>query len=295
MKMGNFWVFSIIITILAFTFTACGEEETRKREHEHQWNIYYYPSTCSTAGTEYKTCVVCFKETLSTMPIDPNNHISWYFNDTVERTCDTVVKGEEVCFECNAKREIDLPPLGHSWGIFSETVGATCTITGIGKYNCVECNIENPEEYILSELGHWWGEMVITKDPTCTTDGELEQSCIREGCTVPDKNVIVFQKLGHKLSVRTILSSTCFTSGRGEETCINSGCTLPAREFDTPIRQHNYVSNVQPLCTDDQIVTGTCTECSSTGTIKIERKEHNWDNLSNVRTCLDCNIRVNFR
>jgi hypothetical protein len=259
MKTDKFFGIITFIAILAFTLTACDEFETLFKEtHKHKWNVFTEPSTCSWKGTEYKMCVECGEMTQSAIPIDPSNHISWYFDQTAKPTCATPGKGRETCLDCNAKREVDVPAWEHSWGNFSETLEPTCTTPGRGKETCRECNAEKPEEFVIPELGHSWGSLTeAVVGPTCTTSGRGKEICWR--CDTENQVEIVIPELGHSWGTRVRTAEpTCTTLGKEEEPCIRGDCIneyhIPKLEHDRQIKR----TIVESTCTTTGIAEESC-------------------------------------
>jgi len=278
MKMDKLFGIITFFMILAFTITACDEFGLLFNEkHKHQWAVSTVPSTCSSAGKKYKMCYECGEVTQSAIPIDPSNHISWYFDRTIKLDCVNPGKGKEICNDCNAMREVDVPSREHLWGNLIETVEPTCTTPGKGKNTCWICNMENQEAVIIQELGHSWGIRVrtlepacttlgkeeepcirgdcineydipnlehirqtirTTTEPTCTTPGIAEESCIREGCAEPDITELVLPEMGHDLFSITIQSPTCTALGKRQAWCTRNGCTLPAQDTTIPMLPH---------------------------------------------------------
>jgi len=200
MKKQLFIILAIIISICIFT--ACDESsidetsasepgsveasapsssddpETTEPPHEHAWSAWTVTlnATCTTEGTEERTCDCGEKETQAIAPLDHTIII----DEAIPATCLSEGKTEgKHCAVCNEILipQYDTETLDHKEEIIPGLL-ATCTESGItdGK-KCTVCNTVTIEQTPTEPLGHTYGDWEIVKKATKTEDGSKQKFC----------------------------------------------------------------------------------------------------------------------
>ena len=99
-------------------------------------------STCSTAGTQERTCSICGATQTEELPTTPHTYI---WKETKAATCTEAAAETEICSVCDHPSGVirtGAPPTGHIYGEWFETTPATYQTAGEERRNCTNagCN-----------------------------------------------------------------------------------------------------------------------------------------------------------
>ena len=148
----------VIFAIALFVLVACNPDPG----HVHQWGAWSttIPVTCTTTGSQTRTCVLDATHTdTREIAIDPNAHDYQNYSQTTAPTCLVDGEKEAVCARDNTHAKSTLPiiALGHN--------------IAAGAYLCSVCN--NP--YELGDNGPGGGKIFYRSETgfTMTDDNSL--------------------------------------------------------------------------------------------------------------------------
>ena len=182
-------VLGVIAIALTLGLTACGKKAECKK---HTWGDYVTvkEATCTTDGSQKRTCTVCGKE--ETKVIKAGHKYSDWSVETPS-TCETAGSQKRTCSVCGNVDTQPLPLADHTYpqdeegnDIVAWTTFADCTTAGAGTKTCSVCGHE--EAVTKPALDHDFqkdaeGNIVFTwaegKAPTCTKAGEGTKHCTR--------------------------------------------------------------------------------------------------------------------
>ncbi|MCD7859386.1 MAG: hypothetical protein LUH51_04340, partial [Firmicutes bacterium] len=187
-----------------------------------------------------------------------------------------------VCGEEISRETIVVEATGHSY-TSEVTTEATCTEDGVITYTCSVCGDTYTET--ISALGHEWGEGVITTEATCTEEGVLTYTCSRCGETKTE----AISATGHTVVVDEAVAATCTASGLTEGShCSVCGAVIVEQEV-VPALGHDYTSEVtkEATCTEDGVITYTCTRCGDTYMETISATGHSYEAVVTAPTCTE--------
>lgn len=184
-RQGAFFVFMLILVLVASVLVACGKKDTpdyldipsdsipstpAHAVHAYgEWQVIR-PATCTATGLKKRTCE-CGKE--ETEEINATGHTE-AIDQAIEPTCTEIGLTEgKHCSVCGTTLlpQEEIKALGHDL-IHHETKEPTCTEKGWGEYDtCSRCTFSTYEE--INAKGH----TEITEqavEPTCTETGLTE-------------------------------------------------------------------------------------------------------------------------
>lgn len=200
-------------------------------------------ATCTTSGTDSRSCHVCgYKET-RTVPATGHLYTSAVTKQPTETDTGIRTYTCSVCGDTYTE-VIDKLPSTHKHNYTATiTKEATCTVKGVKTYTC-SCGDTYTED--IPALGHSYTSKV-TKEATATETGIRTYTCIRCG----DSYTEIIAKLPashtHSYTSSVTKAATCTENGIKTYTC-SCGSTYTE---DIPALGHNMVN-------------GTCTRCGYT-------------------------------
>ena len=141
---------------------------------------------------------------------------------------------------------------------------------------------------------HSYGDEVIT-EPTCTEGGYSTKTCTTCGYI---KTYSETDALGHSLTKTEEVSATCTTDGtEAYWTCETCGKLFSDEEGTTEISEpvtigagHTYdegTVTTEATCTEEGVMTYTCTVCGETTTEAIEATGHSYESVLTEATCTE--------
>ena len=217
-------------------------------EHIHTMEtISATEATCTEEGNnEYYYCSECNK----------------YFKDKAG-TQETTVEAEII------------PATGHKWNNGEVTTAATCTTDGVMTYTCLDCGETKTET--IAATGHNYEETVI--EATCTEEGYTLYECRNCDDSYTDNEVAA---LGHSMTLTEAKDATCTEEGNNEyyycSECNKYFKDVEGEEETTfeaeviPTTGHNWDEGevtTAATCTEDGVMTFTCSNCNETRTETI--------------------------
>lgn len=182
-------VLGVIAIALTLGLTACGKKPECKK---HTWGDYVTvtEATCTTDGSQKRTCTVCGKE--EPKVIKAGHKYGDWSVDTPS-TCETAGSQKRTCSVCGNVDTQPLPLAAHTYpqdeqgnDIVAWNPEATCTTAGVGTKTCSVCGHE--ETVNQPALDHDFqkdeqGNIIFTwedgKEPTCTKAGVGTKYCTR--------------------------------------------------------------------------------------------------------------------
>ena len=240
----------------------------------HSYGNWYTVAqpTCTSRGTECRICRNC--SSTEERYSDPVAHTVLSWTVTKQPTCTTDGTVSGTCTVCLARDTRPIAANGHTYGDWVITQEATCTESGSREQTCQNCGDVVTET--IAATGHTKKTVSPAVIPTCEKTGLTEQA----ECSVCWTELSVQQvvpALGH--------SEWVSSSGR-EPTCTNDGLTariscgrchkVLSEQQMVPAMGHTIIAGtrVEPTCTTDGSVTGTCTTCHQTATQTIPALAH---------------------
>ena len=288
------------------------------KPHEHdfgEWTVTI-PATCTSMGEEQRTCA-CGKT--ETRPIEAKGHTE-AIDAAVAPTCTetglTEGKHCSVCNEVLVEQKV-VPAFGHAWDEGTVTAPATCTQEGVLTYTCTRCGDtrtetidplghapaeavrENEEassceepgsydsvvycsrcraelsrEHIEGEIiGHAWDEGTVTAPATCTQEGVMTYTCTRCGKT----ETRPIDAKGHTETIDAAVAPTCTETGLTEGSHCSVCKKVLVEQEVVPALDHDWDEGkvtTPATCTQEGVMTYTCTRCGDTKTEPIAMKGH---------------------
>lgn len=273
----------LLLVVGALTLTAC-KKTTPPEDCAHQWGEWTIKTaaTCSTEGTEERTCTLCQQA--------ENRSIAKTAHQYSTERIATAEGHHHKCLNCDAVSETEAHRAGPEATTTSsqvcldcgyilkhatahklekhEAVDATCVTSGTVEYwSCLDCGANFSDaagktqlnEVVIKALGHTWNN----DDPGCTDDLE---------CTACHAVQLAD---GHKyeLTGSTILS--CTVDATETYTCSECGDTYTnISEHATGHKLGEWQKRGEPelvegtTCTYEQTYYANCEYC--TGTTKTE-------------------------
>ncbi len=234
--------------------------------------------TCTTSGTEVRTCSVC--GTPDTRTVDALGHdVSGGMVVTSPATCASEGEKKGNCTRCKQSIVEKIPKLTtHTWDAGTVTTAPTCDKDGVKTKTCTVCKTTATET--IAKLGHKWDtEGEITKKPTCAEVGEKTFTCTNTGCT--EKYTEEIPKLKeHTWDNGTVTTApTCVKTGVKTYRCKVEKCTETKTET-IPMINHSWDSGtttIEPTVTEKGLSTFKCIVCGKTMTREIPRRGESMD------------------
>ena len=146
---------------------------------------------------------------------------------------------------------------------------ATCTEDGFIEETCTMCSLTFVTE--IPALGHSYVETVTA--PTCTGDGVKTRICSRCGDTQTES----IPATGHKPTVIPAVAATCTAGGKTEGSKCSVCGTILTEQKDVAVLGHAWdggSTTRQPTCTEQGVITYTCTRCYETDYEYLPAKGH---------------------
>ncbi len=156
-------------------------------QHEHvfgEWAVAT-AATCTTDGTEERTCACGEKETKS---IAATGHTFGEWAVATVATCTEDGTEERTC-ACGEKETKPIAATGHTFGEWALATAATCTADGTEERACA-CG--EKETKPIAATGHTFGEWTVATAATCTEAGVEERAC-----SCGEKETQAIQATGH--------------------------------------------------------------------------------------------------
>lgn len=153
----------------------CGDTDSSYSYTSHSWGSWTVTkaATCSSSGTQTRTCSDCGSTDTQTISATGHSYVS---HSAVSATC--TKSGNDSYYTCSkcstifnsSKTVISSIPtkaaLGHSWGSWTVTKAATCTESGTQKHTCSRCS--SSETQTVSATGHSWHVSSYDWSSDCT-------------------------------------------------------------------------------------------------------------------------------
>ena len=147
----------------------------------HSWGpwVITTPPTALDPGEETRTCTHDSNHT-QTQAIPPlGDHIWSLWTVTTAPTCTLPGEEERTCSHCTEVETRAVDPLGHDYGAWNVTTPATCTTAGVETRVCAH-DSGHTETQTIPALGHSWGPWVVTTPPTALDPGEETRTCTHD-------------------------------------------------------------------------------------------------------------------
>ncbi|HPF53887.1 MAG TPA: hypothetical protein PLM48_04510, partial [Clostridia bacterium] len=250
----------------------------------------------SNPSTHTYTCSIC----------DGQKQEACVFTSTVvlPATCNATGTMRYTCDTCGYTYDETIPLTSHTYGE-GVTVAPTCTEEGYTLYKCTVCGYSYKDKRLVP-LGHSWGDWVTNNDGTHT------HTCLRDSSHIETEDC--------SYGMEVVTSPTCESSGLERYTCIDCGYSYDVTTDPLGHDWGDWVSNndgthsrtcdndgshiesegctfdegvqtLAPTCTEEGVMTYTCTKCGYSYTEAIAELGHDWgDWVSNsdgthTRTC----------
>ena len=193
-------VLGVIAIALTLGLTACGKKAECKK---HTWGDYVTvtEATCTTDGSQKRTCTVCGKEETKVIKA---GHKYGDWSVVTASTCTEAGSQHRICSACGYEDTQALPLADHTWEkdpadsskdlIRWETSQPTCTDAGVGGYRtCTVCQqhiaVSDDEAKALGHDYHKKADGSIdfnwTTEPGCENKGVGTKHCDRCGLDIP--------------------------------------------------------------------------------------------------------------
>lgn len=206
-------------------------------------------ATCTTAGSQMRTCSICNKVEIQPIAIKGHtwssstgkcttcgascSHSYGSWTTTTAATCTSAGSKKRTCSICGYVETQTIAATGHSWssstgkcsncGVYcshsststSTITSASCTSSGSGRETCNTCGYSTT--YTISALGHSWGSWTTTSSATCGSSGSKKRTCSR--CSATETETIAATG-NHTFNGYT----TCRTCGYE---CTHPGLVIP--------------------------------------------------------------------
>ncbi|MDE5618111.1 MAG: hypothetical protein K2I79_01325, partial [Clostridia bacterium] len=275
------------------------------------WSIVK-PATCSAAGSKKRICTKCNHEEIQIVAIDANAHTwgEW----TIDKAATCTEKGEKtrVCSHNSAHRQTqEIDAEGHSWNPDATRVEPTCTTNGYIRGTCMVCGTTTTEvlparghelaqhaakaatcteigwnayetclhcDYTtyseIAATGHSYGRWSIVKSSTCTATGSKKRICTK--CNHEEIQTIAIDVNAHTWGEWTIdKAATCTEKGEKTRVCVHNSAHRQTQEIAAAGHSWNAeATRVEPTCTVNGYVRGTCMVCGTTTTEVLPARGH---------------------
>ncbi len=235
------------------------------------WEFYYDRNY--TGSTSYAKCVfddLLVYATMMGKDTETCDHV-YDEGDVVDPTCTEVGYTLHTCTLCGASyKDQFVEALGHRTGVFTVTVEPGCEHEGLREAVCSECGEKVVET--IAALGHTSGDWIVDEEAT-----EFETGYKHKECTVCGEVSVATEipAIGHTWGeIQYKEAPDCEHGAYGYRTCLTCGDSEEVGYV--PARGHSYVSEVTraATCTEDGIVTYTCTHCNKSYTVTTHAEHH---------------------
>ena len=234
------------------------------------------PATCTQEGAMTYTCTRCGDTRTET--IDPLEH-DWDEGEvTTPATCTQEGVMTYTCTRCGETRTEAIAALGHAPAAAVRENEEAASCEEPGSYDlvvyCSRCDAELSREHVAGEiLGHDWDEGEVTTPATCTQTGVMTYTCTRCGDT--ERETIAMKE--HTEAIDAAVAPTCTETGLTEgKHCSVCNEVLVEQEV-LPALDHDWDEGkvtTPATCTQEGVMTYTCTRCGKTEMRPIEAKGH---------------------
>lgn len=144
-------------------------------------------ATCTSTGTQYRSCVVCSDKDIVEIPKKPDNHsqLSSFWTFDPKPTCVSGGVKYKICYACNSSAEVTQvpaePDAHEAKGVYVVLTAETCSSVGEKAYQCKHCDAffgneeipVNSEKHVVGESSTWH----VLELPTCAEDGIMVAFC----------------------------------------------------------------------------------------------------------------------
>ena len=280
--------------VMTYTCSVCGDTYTESIEatgHTAGDAVIEneVEATCTEEGSYDSVvyCSVCGEElSRDTVTVDALGHS---YDDgviTTEPTCTEDGVMTYTCSVCGDTYTESIDATGHTAGdaVIENETEATCTEDG--SYNsvvyCSVCGEEISRETVtVDALGHSYDDGVVTTEPTCTEEGVMTYTCTVCGDTYTGS----IDATGHTESEAVIeneVEATCTEEGSYDSVVYCSVCgeELSRETIATDALGHSYndgIVTTEVTCTQDGVITFTCSVCGDTYTATVDALGHSYD------------------
>ena len=254
-------------------------------EHQYEKGETVAP-ICMEDGYTVYTCMVCGREYHGDL-VPALGHAWDEGKVTTPATCTQEGVMTYTCTRCGDTRTEPIAMKEHTVAI-DAAVAPTCTETGLteGKH-CSVCKKVLVEQEVVPALDHDWDEGEVTTPATCTQEGVITYTCTRCGETKTEP----IAKKEHTVVIDAAVAPTCTETGLTEgKHCSVCKKVLVEQEV-LPALDHAWDDGkvtTPATCTQEGVMTYTCTRCDDTKTEPIAMKEHTVAiDAAVVPTCTD--------
>lgn len=223
-----------------------------------------------------KTVTVAYNGFTAEFTVTVKHTHEYYSEITKQPTCSE--KGERT-YKCDICGDIYTEDIAKTEHDYEDTVvKPTCTERGYTEHICRACADSYKDDYTTA-LGHDYISQ-ITKQVACETDGEKTFTCTRCGDTYTE----AIPATGHN-DIVTVVEPTCTADGYTEHKC--KDCGRVVRSDVTKALGHDYDSKIttKASCTEDGVITYTCTKCNESYTEKIPATGHKYNDVVTEASC----------
>jgi hypothetical protein len=236
--------------------------------NSHNWTewIVTIQPTCTTEGTESRTCNNCGAVETRDKSILEHNMTSWatvtpstcYTNGTERRNC---ARSGCSYYETN---QLPLNSSNHSGGSHWETVtNPTCTTQGSERLICNGCSAVLSTQ--TTNPGHSMSSWYTVTTSTCYTYGSQRRDCSE--CSYYEISSLSLNSSNHSGGTywETVINPTCTTQGSERQVCDGCGTVLSTQSISA--LNHNMggaweiVTN--PTCTTQGSKRQICNGCGA--------------------------------
>ena len=243
-------------------------------------------ATCTTAGTEKRTCTRSGCTASETRSITATGHtFNGSFTTVKEPTCTEPGKKEGKCTKCGSVvSSVEIKELGHDYGSWKTIKAATCTEKGLREGKCSRCSATKTEDIL--PIGHAFnGSFITVKEPTCTDEGLKEGRCTKCGAVVTTATI---PALGgsHQFngSFTTVKEPTCTEPGLAEGRCTRCKAVVATKEIPALGGSHQFNGSFRTVkeatCTEDGLKEGRCTRCKAVVSTIVIPARHTFYKIS---------------
>ena len=181
MKLIEFIAILAVMALAAVTLIACGGGDRDPCESGHSYGSWSTTTaaTCTTAGSQTRTCLRCSETQQQSISINPSAHNYGSWTTTTAATCTTDGIETRTCSLCFGTDQRNINATDHSYDSWSTTTAATCTTAGSQTRTCSRCS--GTDQRNISATGqHSWGAWSdsargCTATRTCSVCSGTEQ------------------------------------------------------------------------------------------------------------------------